>query len=69
MEEEPVQMVEGVQRGQVGVGHSRLPWVGVVVVLHPQVVEGVLHPLLQTQLGHVLLGAGQAASCLALAVA
>jgi len=69
VEEELEQMVVEAQRGQVGVGHSHLPWEVVEVALHPLEGEGVLHPLLQIQMGHVWLVAGQVASCPALAVA
>jgi hypothetical protein len=69
VEEGLVQMVVGVQKGQVGVGHSRLPWEVVEVALHPQEGVGELHPLLQIQMGHVWLVGGQVASCPALAVA
>lgn len=64
-----VQMVEEAQRGQVGVGHIHLPWVVVGAALHPQGAEGALHPLLQSQMGHVWLVARQVASCPALAAA
>jgi len=50
VEEELEQMVVGAQRGQVGVGHSHLPWEVVEVA---QEGEGVLHLLLQIQMGHV----------------